>query len=198
MFGGWWGSCLQQASGEHIQESVGGKESGGAQHPRKRTSRRPQSLSARQPSRWPGLNPSEDAQNSASRNFLAQVRKFKIAGIQSEATTIAATIWPSSGACTVADISTFGLGRPVGPAKFEGWKFCHCPSTTAWPFCCSCGCGFWLYASDVEFSCLCLEISTSGQHPSAWQLAGCLAAWLAGSLCMLVWLESTGLPTMKD
>ena len=103
---------------------------------------------------------------SASRNFLAQVRKFKIAGIQSEATTIAATIWPSSGACTVADISTFGLGRPAGPAKFEGWKFCHCPSTTAWPFCCSCGCGFWLYASDVEFACLCLEISTSGQHPS--------------------------------
>ena len=57
---------------------------------------------------------------SASRNFLAQVRKFKIAGIQSEATTIAATIWPSSGACTVADISTFALGRPAGPAKFEG------------------------------------------------------------------------------
>ena len=57
---------------------------------------------------------------SASRNFLARVRKFKIAGIQSEATTIAATIWPSSGACTVADISTFGPGRPAGPAKFEG------------------------------------------------------------------------------
>ena len=57
---------------------------------------------------------------SASRSFLAQARKFKIAGIQSEATTIAATIWPSSGACTVADISTFGLGLPAGPAKFEG------------------------------------------------------------------------------
>ena len=81
-----------------------------------------------------------------------------------------------------------------GPAKFEGWKFCHCPSTTAWPFCCSCGCGFWLYASDVELPCLCLEISTSGQHPAAWQFAGCLADWvadwLAGSCCTLlcVWV----------
>ena len=57
---------------------------------------------------------------SASRSFQEQARKFKIAGIQSEAATIAATIWPSSGACTVVDISTFGLGRPAGPAKFEG------------------------------------------------------------------------------
>ena len=74
----------------------------------------------RQASRGLGLNPSEDAQNSASRNFLAQVSKFKITGIHSEATSIAATIWPSSGASTVTDISTFGLGRPAGPAKFEG------------------------------------------------------------------------------
>ena len=62
--------------------------------------------------RWPRI--------PASRNFLAQVRKFKIAGIQSEATITAATIWPSSEACTMADISTFGLGRPEGPAKAEG------------------------------------------------------------------------------
>ena len=56
----------------------------------------------------------------ASRNFLAQARKFKIDGIQSETTTRAGTIWPSSGAGTGADISAFGLGRPVGPAKVEG------------------------------------------------------------------------------
>ena len=56
----------------------------------------------------------------ASRNFLAQARKFKIAGIQSEVTNTAGAIWPSSDACTAADISTFGLGRPVGPAKAEG------------------------------------------------------------------------------
>ena len=105
-------------SGERGRERKRG--AAGAQPSRKRTPRRPQRLSVRKASRGPGLNPSEDAQNSASRNFLAQVRKFKIAGIQSEATTIAATIWPSSGACTVADISTFGLGRPAGPAKFEG------------------------------------------------------------------------------
>ena len=76
---------------------------------------------------------------SASRNFLAQVRKFKIAGIQSEATTIAATIWPSSGACTVAEFSTFELG---------------------------CGCGFWLNASNFAFAYLCKEIPTRGDAPS--------------------------------
>ena len=56
----------------------------------------------------------------ASRHSLARARKFKIDGIQSETTTTAGTIWPLSGAGTGADISAFGLGWPVGPAKVEG------------------------------------------------------------------------------
>ena len=54
---------------------------------------------------------------AARRNFQAQASKFNITGIQSEATTTAATKWPSSGAWTVAEFSTFELGRPCGPAK---------------------------------------------------------------------------------
>ena len=53
--------------------------------------------------RWPRI--------PASQIFLAQVRKFKIAGIQSEATITAATKWPSSEAWTMAEFS------PFGPAK---------------------------------------------------------------------------------
>ena len=52
---------------------------------------------------------------AARRNFQAQARKFNITGIQSEATTTAATKWPSSGAWTVAEFSTFELGWPAGP-----------------------------------------------------------------------------------
>ena len=79
-----------------VDEKQGG--AGGRSPPAKEQPRRPQRLSVRQASRGLGLNPSEDAQNSASRNFLAQVSKFKISGIHSEATSIAATIWQSSGA----------------------------------------------------------------------------------------------------
>ena len=66
------------------------------------------------------LHPLAVARNLRESDFPCTNKEFKIAGIQSEAATIAPTIWPSSGACTVADISTFGLGRPAGPAKFEG------------------------------------------------------------------------------
>ena len=100
---------------------------------------------------------------AASRNFQAQGRKFKIAGIHSEATAKAGTIWPSTEACTLTDIATLGLGRPGGPAKPQGCKVCRSPGLSAWTFCPSCGCGFWVSASNVEFPRLCLEIPTSGQ-----------------------------------
>ena len=79
---------------------------------------------------------------AASRNFQAQGRKFKIAGIHSEATAKAGTIWPSTEACTLTDIATLGLGRPGGPAKPQGCKVCRSPGLSAWTFCPSCGCGF--------------------------------------------------------
>ena len=43
---------------------------------------------------------------AASRNFQAWARKFKIAGIQSEATAKAGTVWPSTDAWTSTDIAT--------------------------------------------------------------------------------------------
>ena len=79
---------------------------------------------------------------AASRNFQAQGRKFKIAGIHSEATAKAGTIWPSTEACTLTDIATLRLGRPGGPAKPQGCKVCRSPGLSAWTFCPSCGCGF--------------------------------------------------------
>jgi len=44
---------------------------------------------------------------AARQNFQAQASKFNITGIHSETTSIAATKWPSSGAWTVAELSTF-------------------------------------------------------------------------------------------
>ena len=79
---------------------------------------------------------------AASRNFQAQGRKFKIAGIHSEAIAKGGTIWPSTEACTLTDIATLGLGRPGGPAKPQGCKVCRSPGLSAWTFCPSCGCGF--------------------------------------------------------
>ena len=109
---------------------------------------------------------------AARRNFQAQASKFNITGIQSEATTTAATKWPSSGAWTVAEFSTFELGRPCGPAKPKRWNICHSASPTAWPYCCSYGCGFWLNASNVEFPYLCWGIPTRGDYGRAekWNL----------------------------
>ena len=57
-----------------VDKKQGG--AGGRSPPAKEQPRRPQRLSVRQASRGLGLNPSEDAQNSASRNFLAQVSIF--------------------------------------------------------------------------------------------------------------------------
>ena len=59
-------------------------------------------------------------ENPRESKFPCTGKEFKVDGIQSETTTRAGTIWPSSGAGTGADISAFDLGRPVGPAKVEG------------------------------------------------------------------------------
>ena len=102
---------------------------------------------------------------AARRNFQAQAIKFNIAGIQSEATATAGTKCPSTEARTSTEFATLRLGRPSGPAQTQGCNICQSPRLSAWPYCPSFGCGFWLNASNFEFPRLCLEIPTRPKNP---------------------------------